>query len=198
MTMKIISSREVYQCNLFRVTEDKAKDRKSGFEIRRSVVHHGGSAVMMAVDAKKRVLLVRQYRLPAGKDLWELPAGRLDPGEKPLQAAKRELIEETGYRAQTMNPIGEFYSSPGVMTEVMHVFAASGLEPVGQALEPGEKIVPEIVDLECVRGMLSRAELRDGKTIATMGLYFATTQSDFRSGSSSARGLDKNAGSSDY
>ena len=84
MTMKIISSREVYQCNLFRVTEDKAKDRKSGFEIRRSVVHHGGSAVMMAVDAKKRVLLVRQYRLPAGKDLWELPAGRLDPGEKPL------------------------------------------------------------------------------------------------------------------
>ena len=95
--MKITSSREVYQCSLFRVTEVIASD-KTGFEIKRSVVRHVGSAVMMAVDDKKRVLLVRQYRLPAGKNIWELPAGRLDPGEKPLQAAKRELIEETGYR----------------------------------------------------------------------------------------------------
>src|SRR6202162_4395827 len=98
--MKIISSREVYRCSLFRVTEDKAADAKTGFEIRRSVVRHAGSAVMMAVDEKKRVLLVRQYRLPAGKNLWELPAGRLDPGEKPLQAARRELKEETGYTAR--------------------------------------------------------------------------------------------------
>ena len=82
--MKITSSREVYRCNLFRVTEDHAVDLKTGFEIKRSVVRHAGSAVMMAVDEKNRVLLVRQYRLPAGKSLWELPAGRLDPGEKPL------------------------------------------------------------------------------------------------------------------
>ncbi len=67
------------------------------------MVRHAGSAVMMAVDEKKRILLVRQYRLPAAKYLWELPAGRLDPGEKPLQAAKRELIEETGYRARTLD-----------------------------------------------------------------------------------------------
>ena len=98
--MKITSSKQVYDCGLFRVTEDEAVDPKTKFKIKRSVVRHIGSAVMMAVDEKKRVLLVRQYRLPAEKHMWELPAGRLDPGEKPLQAAKRELAEETGYKAR--------------------------------------------------------------------------------------------------
>src|SRR3954471_9796388 len=82
--MKIISSKEVYKCSLFKVTEDHATDGK-GYEIRRSIVRHDGSAVMMAVDKKNRILLVRQYRLPAGTEMWELPAGRLDAGEKPLQ-----------------------------------------------------------------------------------------------------------------
>ena len=90
--MKITSSREVYKCKLFWVTEDEAVDPKSGFEIKRSVVRHAGSAVMLAVDERKRILLVRQYRLPANANLWELPAGRLDPGEKPLQAARRESL----------------------------------------------------------------------------------------------------------
>src|ERR1700760_1464036 len=98
--MKITHSQEVYSCGLFKVTEDEAADKKADFHIKRSVVRHAGSAVMMAVDDKKRILLVRQYRLPASKFLWELPAGKLDEGEKPLQAAKRELIEETGYRAK--------------------------------------------------------------------------------------------------
>ena len=81
------------------MTEDHAVD-PGGFEIKRAIVQHNGSAVMMAVDEKKRILLVRQFRLPARQYLWELPAGRLDEGETPLQAAKRELIEETGYQAR--------------------------------------------------------------------------------------------------
>jgi ADP-ribose pyrophosphatase len=125
--MKITASREVYKCSLFRVTEDKAADRKSGFEIRRAVVRHAGSAVMMAVDDKKRVLLVRQYRLPAKKNLWELPAGRLDPGEKPLQAAKRELIEETGYRARKWSKLASFWVSPGYVQERMTIYLATDL-----------------------------------------------------------------------
>ena len=91
------------------------------------IVRHAGSAVMMAVDEKKRILLVRQYRLPAGMAMWELPAGRLDPGEKPLQAAKRELIEETGYRARKWRKLASFYASPGYVAEKMTIFLATDL-----------------------------------------------------------------------
>src|SRR5262249_25812205 len=122
-----IDSHEVYQCRLFRVSEEKAVDPKAGFEIKRSVVRHVGSAVMMAVDDKKRVLLVRQYRLPADKYLWALPAGKLDPGEKPLQAAKRELIEETGYRAKKWSKLVSFWPSPGYVDERMTIFLAEDL-----------------------------------------------------------------------
>ena len=93
--MKLISSKEKYKYDLFRSPKMHAVD-PDGFEIQRAIVHHSGSAVMMAVDDRKRILLVRQYRLPARQYLWELPAGRLDEGESPLKAAKRELEEETG------------------------------------------------------------------------------------------------------
>ena len=124
--MKLISSQERYRCALFWVTEDHAQDN-TGFEIRRSIVRHGGSAVMMPVDERDRILLVRQYRLPARKFLWELPAGRLDPGEKPLAAAKRELKEETGYSAKKWKKLVSFYASPGYISEKMTVFLARDL-----------------------------------------------------------------------
>src|SRR5258708_10831097 len=113
--MKIISSNQVHDCGLFRVTEDVAVDPKTKFQIKRCVVRHIGSAVMMAVDDKKRVLLVRQYRLPAEKYLWELPAGRLDPGEKPLQAAQSALKEETGYAARQWTQLASFSARPRVV-----------------------------------------------------------------------------------
>jgi ADP-ribose pyrophosphatase len=125
--MKITASKEVYNCGLFRVTEDEAVDPKTGFQIKRSVVRHAGSAVIMAVDQKKRVLLVRQYRLPAEEYLWELPAGRLDAGEKPLGASKRELKEETGYRARKWTRLASFFVSPGYVQERMTIFLAEDL-----------------------------------------------------------------------
>ncbi|MBM3776447.1 MAG: NUDIX hydrolase, partial [Acidobacteria bacterium] len=124
--MKIVSSEERYRCGLFSVTEDRARDA-SGFEIRRSVVRHAGSAVMLAVDERSRVLLVRQYRLPAARQLWELPAGRLDPGETPLKAARRELAEETGCRARSWRKLAHFYASPGYVAEKMTIYLATGL-----------------------------------------------------------------------
>ena len=124
--MKLISSRERYRCSIFTVSEDHALE-PGGMDICRVVVNHGGSAVMMPVDEKKRVLLVRQYRLPARASLWELPAGRVDPGEKLLAAAKRELAEETGYRARHWKKLVSFYPSPGYVAEKMTIFLATGL-----------------------------------------------------------------------
>src|ERR1700747_3566025 len=114
--MKTISSKELIRTPIFHVTMDRAID-PSGFEIKRAIVQHGGSAVMMPVDDRGRILLVKQYRLPARQYLCELPAGRLDPGESPLKAAKRELQEETGYRAKNWKKVAEFYPSPGFLAE---------------------------------------------------------------------------------
>jgi ADP-ribose pyrophosphatase len=162
--MKPISSREVYRCDLFRVTEDHAKD-PGGFEIRRSIVRHNGSAVMMPVDDRRRILLVRQYRLPANDSLWELPAGRLDPGEKPLQAAKRELQEETGYRARRWKKLISFYPSPGYISEKMTLFLAT-------ELTAGEAQPMEDERIECrwfaakeLEQKIRSNTIQDGKTI---------------------------------
>jgi ADP-ribose pyrophosphatase len=124
--MKLISSTEITRTPIFYVTLDRAID-PGGFEIKRAIVQHGGSAVMMPVDARGRILLVRQYRLPAKSYLWELPAGRVDQGETPLQAARRELKEETGYAAKSWKKISTFFPSPGFLAERMTIFLATGL-----------------------------------------------------------------------
>ena len=162
--MKIVSSREVYKCSLFRVTEEEATD-PGGFHIQRSIVRHLGSAVMMAVDEKKRILLVRQLRLPAARNLWELPAGRLDEGEKPLQAARRELREETGYKARNWKRLVTFWPSPGYVGEHMTIFLATGLTA-------GEATPMEDERIECrwftraeIDAMIRSGKIDDGKTI---------------------------------
>jgi ADP-ribose pyrophosphatase len=124
--MKLITSKTLLKTPIFTVTQDVALD-PDGFEIKRAIVKHGGSAVMMPMDKKGRILLVRQYRLPAKDYLWELPAGRLDPGETPLQAARRELVEETGYSAKKWQKIAVFYASPGFLAEKMTIYLATKL-----------------------------------------------------------------------
>jgi len=163
--MKITESHEVYACKLFQVTEDKAADPKTGFAINRSVVRHAGSAVMLAMDEKKRILLVRQYRLPADKYLWELPAGKLDPGEKPLQAAKRELAEETGYQARTWKKLVSFYVSPGYVAERMTIFLATGLKEGTATPMDDERIETRWFKRKEIAAMIKDGKIEDAKTI---------------------------------
>ncbi len=162
--MKIISSVEKYKNKLFSVSEEHAVD-PSGFEIRRAIVHHVGSAVMMAVDDRKRILLVRQYRMPARKSLWELPAGKLDPGESALKAAKRELVEETGYRAKKWKKLVMFYPSPGYVGETMTIFLATELK-AGEATPMDDERIETrwFTGKEIEQGIRS-GKIVDGKTM---------------------------------
>jgi ADP-ribose pyrophosphatase len=162
--MKLLSSRELYRSPIFWVTEDHAKD-PSGFEIHRAIVRHAGSAVMMAVDARRRILLVRQYRLPARADLWELPAGRLDPGEKPLEAAKRELQEETGYRARRWKKLISFYPSPGFVSEKMTIFLATELTAGEATPMDDERIRARWFSASQVEKMILSNKIQDSKTM---------------------------------
>jgi len=173
--MNLISSKEVTKNKIFRVTLDHAVD-PGGFEIKRVIVQHRGSAVMMPVDENNRILLVRQYRLPARRYLWELPAGTIDEGETALQAARRELVEETGYRANRWQKLAEFFPSPGFLAEKMTIYLATELT-AGQATPmEDERIDARWFTAKQVDDMLRAGKILDAKTnigFLTWKRYFA-------------------------
>lgn len=167
---RLISSRTVYRGPVFWVTTDYVQE-PGGVRVRRDLIHHSGSVVVLAVDdsgATPRVLLERQYRHAAGDYLWELPAGRIDPGEEELKAAQRELIEETGYRAERWRRILRFYASPGFMAETMAVYLATGLSKGKAEPEEDEVIRKRMIPLAAAIKMVLKGTIRDGKTIASV------------------------------
>ncbi len=167
---RIISSRTVYQGPVFSVTTDDVQE-PNGVRARRDVIHHSGSVVVLAVDdsgATTRVLLERQYRHAATDYLWELPAGRIDPGEHELKAAKRELLEETGYTAARWRRILKFYASPGFVAETMSVFLATSLRDGEAQPEADEVIHIRMVPLPTAVSMVVSGTIRDAKTISSV------------------------------
>ena len=167
---KVISSRTVYRGPVFWVTTDDVQE-PGGVRARRDVIHHTGSVVVLAVDDSRstpRILLERQYRHAAGGYLWELPAGRIDPGEKPLPAARRELLEETGYTATHWRRILHFYASPGFVAETMSVYLATGLRAGPAQPEADEVIQKRMVPLPDAVRMVLNNTIRDSKTISSV------------------------------
>jgi ADP-ribose pyrophosphatase len=160
----------MYRGPVFSVSTDDVEE-PNGVRARRDVIHHSGSVVVLAVDesgATPRVLLERQYRHAAGDYLWELPAGRIDPGERELPAAKRELLEETGYTAKNWRRILKFYASPGFVAETMSVFLATGLRAGEAQPEADEVIQSRLLPLPTAVRMVIRGTIRDGKTISSV------------------------------
>jgi ADP-ribose pyrophosphatase len=176
---RVLSSKEVYRGKVFWVTSDEVVE-PGGIRTRRDVVRHNGSVVILAVDARKNpddpdVLLIRQYRHAAGQFLLELPAGRIEPGEKLMPAARRELLEETGFRAKRWSRLVQYYASPGFVAESMDILLAEDL-----VAAPGEGTPDEDEHIEVLPTPLSEAvrlaltgKLHDGKSLIGI-LFYAT------------------------
>jgi ADP-ribose pyrophosphatase len=165
---RLLSSRVAYRGPAFWVTTDQVLE-PSGVRARRDIVHHTGSVVVLAVDdtgREPKVLLLRQYRHAAQQYLWELCAGRIDAGEKPLPAAKRELIEETGFTAKSWKRIFCFYASPGFVAETMAIYLARGLRAGKAQPEADEVIQTRFFPLREAVKMVMRGTIRDAKTIS--------------------------------
>jgi ADP-ribose pyrophosphatase len=123
---------------------------------------------LLAVHPDGRIVLVRQYRYPVDDLVWEIPAGRLDPGEAPADAARRELEEEVGLSPQHLEPLLSYFTSPGFCDEVMHLFRATGLVPVPARPDPDERIETGEFTLAQTRDMIARGELREAKTLLAL------------------------------
>jgi ADP-ribose pyrophosphatase len=163
--------RKLLSTPLFTV-EHRTYLRPGETPIARDVVVHPGAVVILPILDDRHIVMIRNYRYTVQRELWELPAGTMEPDEEPIATARRELEEETGYRAGRMSPMMEFYTSPGILTERIHAFVARDLTVVGQKLQGGERILVETVEIGDLRGRLIRGELVDGKTIAVLGRYF--------------------------
>jgi ADP-ribose pyrophosphatase len=172
---KTLSSKTVFTGRTFWVTKDEVVE-PGGQTTRREVIRHTGSVVVLAVDSSVNpddpgILLIRQYRHAAGKLLLELPAGRIEPGEKPMAAGKRELIEETGYRAKRWSKLVKYYASPGFLSEAMNILLAEDLT-LGEATpEEDEKIELHMTPLSEVLRMIEAGKIEDGKTLIGVLVY---------------------------
>ena len=144
---------------------------QGGAGVTRSVIRHPGAVLIIPVLENGRMVMIRNWRVALGRAIWEFPAGTLELDEPPLVSAGRELTEETGYTAESINVLGSFYTSPGFADELMHVFVATGLSPGPQQLEPHEEIIVESRSWDELNTMVTDGALVDGKSIAAMQLW---------------------------
>jgi len=142
-----------------------------GAEHLREVVRHPGAVTVLPLFDDGRVCFIENYRVAVDQTLIELPAGTLEPGEDPADTARRELAEETGYRAGRIQRMGAFYTSPGILDELMHLYLATSLQPGPMALEPGEDIRPLVATWEEALEMIRQGRIRDSKTLVALLQY---------------------------
>ena len=162
-----IAHRRVFEGRIITVDVDEVEE-PGGVRGVREVVRHPGSVAALPVHADGRVVLVRQYRYPVDAEVWELPAGKIDPGETPEEGARRELEEEVGLRAGHLEPISVFYTTPGFCSEVMHLFRATALTSVPPRPEEDERIEVGLFTFAAAREMIRRGEVREGKTLVAL------------------------------
>jgi 8-oxo-dGTP pyrophosphatase MutT (NUDIX family) len=174
MDEHVLESRRIFDGHVVNLRVDRV-EMADGATATREVVEHSPAVAIVPVTAGGQILLVRQYRLPAGRELLEVPAGSLDPGEDPDTAAQRELQEETGFAAGRLHRLGGFWVAPGYCTEYIHVFLAEDLHESRLAADHDERIELESLTLDDALAGIDRGEIDDAKSICGLLLYARST-----------------------
>lgn len=169
-TEAMLESKEIFNGRVIRVTLDKVQ-LEDGTTSTREVVHHHGGACVLPVDADGNVTMVRQFRYALGEELWELPAGKLEAGEDPFEAARRELSEECGLTADTYTELGVVYPTVGYDSERIYLWAAEGLHTVGQHLDAGEFLDVVKMPFAQALGLVMDGTIKDSKTQVALLKY---------------------------
>lgn len=162
-----MSGEILFRSRLFQV-EKRFQTGRSGKQLERHVILHPGAVGILPLLDDGRVVMIRQYRIAVDEVLVEIPAGTLEPNEEPIRTAARELTEETGYTAKTIEPMTTIFSSPGILQETLHLFVATGLVPGETDLEDGEDIQLLILTWDEIRKMIAAGEIRDAKTLVAL------------------------------
>jgi ADP-ribose diphosphatase len=167
--MKVVETTMLHRGRVFRLVKEKVT-LSNGTTVDLEIIHHPGAAAMVPLARDHSLILIRQYRHAVGDFLWEIPAGTLNPKEKPLECAKRELIEETGYSAGRWKKLGEIVPVPGYSDERIHIFLATELHPARQKLDPDEILNVHQLPLEEAFEMIEAGAIQDSKTISSLFL----------------------------
>ncbi len=164
---RLLERRRIFEGRLVTLDVDRIVE-PSGMTVEREVIRHPGAAVMLPVTPDGNVVLVRQYRYAAGETLLEVPAGTIDEGESPDQTARRELVEEVGYFPHRLEKLAEFFPSPGIIEELMHLFLATELERRVGSLDEDEVLEPVELSFAQALALRTGVDVRDAKTIVAL------------------------------
>lgn len=170
MGFRVEAEREIFKGRVIRLV-DRDLVLPNGRQTTFSVVEHPGAVAIVPVFDNGDVVLLKQFRPSIGEEIYEIPAGTLEEGEAPLATAKREIVEETGYRARRWEKIAEFYTAPGFCTELMHVYVAQGLSPASAEGDADEILKPIRMSLPKALEMIRKGKVRDAKSIAGLLIY---------------------------
>ncbi|MFP4015750.1 MAG: NUDIX hydrolase [Halanaerobiales bacterium] len=173
---KTIRSEDIYSGKILNLRIDRVSI-PNGNQAEREIVEHSGGVCILAVTDNNRILLVEQFRKPVEGNLLELPAGKLEKDEDPLECAKRELVEETGYQAESVEYLFSFHTSPGYSNEIIHLYLASDMEEVGVDPDENEIIINHQLEKKDIMKMISTGKIKDSKTIIGL-LYYLAVDSD--------------------